>query len=117
MQVIYSGGDFTGSSSGLSGFDTFDLSMPGWFRIAGVALVVVTALGWIFVRSDVGRLLVAIRENEQRCRYFGIATARVKTLLLVGLGGGRGAGGLSPTRPTPTSSRPISATSSSAPNW
>ena len=84
VQLIYSGGNWTGSSSGLSGFDTFDLSMPAWFRIAGVALVVVTALGWIFVRSDFGRLLVAIRENEQRCRYCGIGTARVKTTLLAG---------------------------------
>ena len=84
VQLIYSGGNWTGSSSGLSGFDTFDLSMPAWFRIAGIALVVVTALGWIFVRSDFGRLLVAIRENEQRCRYCGIGTARVKTALLAG---------------------------------
>ncbi len=82
VQVIYSGGNFTGSSSGLSGFDTFDLPMEGWFRIAGAALVVVTALGWLFVRSDFGRLLIAIRENEQRCRYCGIGTARVKTMLL-----------------------------------
>ncbi len=82
VQVIYSGGNFTGSSSGLSGFDTFDVPMEGWFRIAGVALVIVTALGWLFVRSDFGRLLIAIRENEQRCRYCGIGTARVKTMLL-----------------------------------
>ncbi len=82
VQLIYSGGNFTGSSSGLSGFDTFDLSMPAWFQVAGAALIVVTALGWIFVRSDFGRLLVAIRENEQRCRYCGIGTARVKTGLL-----------------------------------
>ena len=84
VQLIYSGGNWTGSSSGLSGFDTFDISMPAWFRIAGIALVVVTLLGWIFVRSDFGRLLVAIRENEQRCRYCGIGTARVKTTLLAG---------------------------------
>ena len=84
VQIIYAGGAFTGSSSGLSGFDTFDLSMPAWFRIAGVALVVVTVLGWIFVRSDFGRLLVAIRENEQRCRYCGVRVAWVKTLLMIG---------------------------------
>ena len=84
VQVIYSGGDFTGSSSGLSNFDTFDISIAGWFRIAGAFLVAVTAAGWLFVRSDFGRLLVAIRENEQRCRYCGIGTVRVKALLLVG---------------------------------
>ncbi len=82
VQLIYSGGNWTGSSSGLSGFDTFDIPMPAWFRIAGIALVIVTLLGWIFVRSDFGRLLVAIRENEQRCRYCGIGTARVKAALL-----------------------------------
>lgn len=82
-QIIYSGGTFTGSSSGLSGFDTFDLSIEGWFWIAGTALVLLTGAAWLFVRSDAGRLLVAIRENEQRCAYLGVATARVKILLLV----------------------------------
>ena len=84
VQVIYAGGDFTGSSSGLSNFDTFDLSTEGWFRLAGASLVVVTLLGWVLVRSDLGRLLVSIRENEQRCAYFGVPTALVKTGLLVG---------------------------------
>ena len=84
VQVIYAGGDFTGSSSGLSNFDTFDLSVEGWFRLAGASLVVVTLLGWVLVRSDLGRLLVSIRENEQRCAYFGVPTALVKTGLLIG---------------------------------
>jgi branched-chain amino acid transport system permease protein len=83
VQVIYAGGDVTGSSSGLSNFDTFDLSTEGWFRLAGVALVAVTALGWVLVRSDLGRMLVAVRENEQRCAYFGVPIALVKTGLLV----------------------------------
>lgn len=84
VQMIYAGGDLTGSSSGISGFPTFDLSMEAWFRLAGCALIATTLLCWILVRSDAGRLLVAIRENEQRCKYLGIATGRVKTLLLVG---------------------------------
>ncbi len=83
VQLIYSGGDFTGSSSGLSGFDTFDIDMSTWFRIAGVTLVLITAAAFVFVRSDYGRLLVAIRENEQRCRYSGIGSPRVKTVLLM----------------------------------
>ena len=82
-QIIFSGGTFTGSSSGLSGFDTIDLEVETWFWIAGAALVMLTATAWIFVRSDAGRLLVAIRENEQRCAYLGIDTALLKTLLLV----------------------------------
>ena len=83
VQLIYSGGDVTGSSSGLSGFDTFDIDMSTWFRITGVTLVLITAVGFVFVRSDYGRLLVAIRENEQRCRYCGIGSARVKAALLM----------------------------------
>ncbi|MGH7118104.1 MAG: ABC transporter permease subunit, partial [Acetobacteraceae bacterium] len=31
VQLLYSGGAFTGSSSGLSGFTTFNLSMDAWF--------------------------------------------------------------------------------------
>ncbi len=82
-QILFSGGTFTGSSSGLSGFDTVDLDLETWFWIAGGALVILTTAAWIFVRSDAGRLLVAIRENEQRCEYLGINTALIKTLLLV----------------------------------
>ena len=82
-QILYSGGNFTGSSSGLSGFDSFDLSLEAWFRIAGAYLVVLTAAAWLFVRSDAGKILVAIRENEQRCEYVGINVSRVKILLLV----------------------------------
>jgi branched-chain amino acid transport system permease protein len=82
-QILYSGGNFTGSSSGLSGFESFDLSIEAWFWIAGVFLVLLTAVAWLFVRSDAGRILVAIRENEQRCEYVGINVSRVKSVLLI----------------------------------
>jgi branched-chain amino acid transport system permease protein len=82
-QILYSGGNFTGSSSGLSGFESFDLSLETWFWIAGSFLVVLTSVAWLFVRSDAGRILVAIRENEQRCEYVGINVSLVKILLLV----------------------------------
>jgi branched-chain amino acid transport system permease protein len=82
-QILYSGGNFTGSSSGLSGFETFDVSLEAWFRIAGVFLIALTAVAWLFVRSDAGRILVAIRENEQRCEYVGINVSRVKIQLMI----------------------------------
>src|SRR5262249_5759918 len=41
------------------------------------------AAAWIFVNSDAGRLLVAMRDNEQRCTYLGIRTSRLKILLMV----------------------------------
>jgi branched-chain amino acid transport system permease protein len=83
-QILYSGGNFTGSSSGLSGFESFDVEMNTWFWIAGAFLVLVTAATWMFVRSEAGRVLVAIRENEARCEYLGINVSRVKILLMVG---------------------------------
>src|SRR5258708_10510824 len=83
VQVLYSGGTFTGSSSGLVGYNTFDLSVEAWFTICCIGLVVLTAAAWFFVNSDFGRLLIAIRENEQRCTYLGINAPRVKILLMV----------------------------------
>jgi branched-chain amino acid transport system permease protein len=82
-QLLYSGGTFTGSSSGLSGFESFDVEMETWFWIAGAFLVGVTAAAWMLVRSDAGRVLVAIRENEARCDYLGINVSRIKIALLV----------------------------------
>ena len=85
-QLLYSGGSFTGSSSGLAGFESFDLSLEAWFRITAGFLLVTTAGAWVFVRSDAGRILEAIRDNEQRCAYLGINVSRVKILLMVACG-------------------------------
>ena len=62
-QIVFAGGRTTGSSSGLSGFPTYYWSMEIWFWIAGTFLVVVMALAWLFVRSDMGRVLVAIKNQ------------------------------------------------------
>ncbi len=82
-QVIFSGGNFTGSSSGLSGFEVPDLSIEAWFRLAGLALVALTGLTWIVLRSDAGRLLVSVRENEVRCRYLGLDPQRLKLIVFI----------------------------------
>jgi branched-chain amino acid transport system permease protein len=82
VQGIYSGGEFTGSSSGLSGFDSFDIPLEAWFFIAGALLILLAVTAWMFVRSDAGRLLVAIRENEARCEYLGINVSRYKARLM-----------------------------------
>lgn len=85
-QLALSGGTWTGSSSGLSGFETFDLSLEAWYMIAAAALSVVSLLAWIVVRSDGGRVLVALRDNESRCAYLGINTSRARIWLLVACG-------------------------------
>ena len=83
VQVLYSGGTFTGSSSGLVGFETFDLEFENWFRLAGLALVAVAVAALIVMRSDTGRLLQALRDNDERCTYLGIDTSRYRIVVLV----------------------------------
>jgi ABC-type branched-subunit amino acid transport system ATPase component/ABC-type branched-subunit amino acid transport system permease subunit len=83
VQLLYAGGSFTGSSSGLVGYETFDISVEAWFWIAGSALVAVTVGGWFLVNSDFGRVLVALRENESRCTYLGISAPRLKIFLMM----------------------------------
>jgi branched-chain amino acid transport system permease protein len=84
-QVILSGGAYTGSSSGLPIPVPF-LSITQWFWISGALLLLVAAAAWVLVASDAGRLLVAIRENEERCRYLGLRTSRVKIRLMAACG-------------------------------
>ncbi|MEI2415892.1 branched-chain amino acid ABC transporter ATP-binding protein/permease [Orrella sp. JC864] len=82
-QLALSGGTFTGSSSGLTGFETFDWSLQAWYMVAAGFLSAVALLAWVVVRSDGGRLLVALRDNEPRCAYLGLNTPRLRIMLLV----------------------------------
>jgi len=93
MQLVYSGGTWTGSSSGLVGYIGLDLSLAGFFRLAGISLVLVTLAALVFVRSDAGRVLTAIRNNETRCAYLGIDTQKVKIILTCVLAGVAGFAG------------------------
>jgi branched-chain amino acid transport system permease protein len=83
VQILYSGGTFTGSSSGLVGFETFDLAFEDWFRLAGLSLIAVAIVALIVMRSDAGRLLTALRDNDARCNYLGIDTSRTRIIVLV----------------------------------
>jgi branched-chain amino acid transport system permease protein len=92
-QLVYSGGTFTGSSSGLVGYDTLPLELEGFFRLAGLLLVAATLAAWIFVRSDAGKVLIAIRDNDIRCAYLGLNTKRIQILLMTVLAGVAGLAG------------------------
>ena len=80
-QLVYSGGLLTGSSSGLVGYDTLPLELEGFFRLSGLVMVAVTLAAWIFVRSDAGKLLVAVRDNDVRCAYLGVSPKRIQIML------------------------------------
>ncbi|MGB3432976.1 ABC transporter permease subunit [Achromobacter sp.] len=85
-QLVLSGGTFTGSSSGLTGYETADLSLETWYVIAAGGLSAVALMAWVAVRSDGGRILVALRDNEARCSYLGLNTAQWRMALLVACG-------------------------------
>lgn len=92
-QVVFSGGQWTGSSSGLVGYGTLPFGLVGFFRLAGICLFVLTVAAWFFVRSDAGKLLVAIRDNEARCAYLGLNPQRLKIALTTVLAGVAGLAG------------------------
>ncbi|HEY0292237.1 MAG TPA: branched-chain amino acid ABC transporter ATP-binding protein/permease [Hansschlegelia sp.] len=92
-QLIYSGGEWTGSSSGLVGFDVLPLELEGFFRLAALVLVAVTLAAWVFVRSDAGRALVAVRDNDARCAYLGLSPKRLQIALTAVLAGVAGLAG------------------------
>ena len=85
-QVILSGGAYTGSSSGLP-IPVPALSIMQWYWISGGLLLLVALVSYVFVSSDTGRILVAIRENEERCRYLGLRTSRLKICLMAACSG------------------------------
>lgn len=92
-QLVFSGGVWTGSSSGLVGYSGLPLGLPGYFRFAGICLIVTTVVALVFTRSDAGKLLIAIRDNEARCAYLGLDPQRLKIVLTTILAGVAGIAG------------------------
>ncbi|MEM0906522.1 MAG: branched-chain amino acid ABC transporter ATP-binding protein/permease [Pseudomonadota bacterium] len=84
VQLIFAGGRTTGSSSGISSFPTYYWAVETYLMLAGGLLIAVTALGVLFVKSDFGRILIAIRENEERAAYLAIPLSRIKGALMMG---------------------------------
>jgi len=92
--------EVTGGENGLGGITrpmlagvSFDSAEPYYALVAGVAFVAVLAL-WRFHRSPLGTVLVAIRENEQRARFVGYPTNRVKLTAFVVSAGLTGLAGM-----------------------
>jgi branched-chain amino acid transport system permease protein len=80
-QIILSGGAYTGSSSGLP-IPVPAFSLTDWYWISGGLLLLVALGAYVLTSSDAGRIMMAIRENEDRCRYLGLRTSRVKIRLM-----------------------------------
>ncbi|MER9076824.1 ATP-binding cassette domain-containing protein [Mesorhizobium sp. M0904] len=80
-QAVLYGGAATGGSNGLSGFTTFSLNNQSWYVIAGIGLLAFGGAALRIVGSDFGLVLRAVRDNEARCRYIGIRTPLIKTVV------------------------------------
>ncbi len=81
--------DVTGGENGLGGITrpqfagvSFESAATYYALVAVIAFIAVFGL-WRFHRSPLGSVLVAIRENEQRARFIGYPTNRVKLTAFV----------------------------------
>ncbi|MFC4529479.1 urea ABC transporter permease subunit UrtC [Sphaerisporangium dianthi] len=77
----------TGGTNGLTNFfDLFgqdlaaDQTQRGLYLVVAAVLGLLYLLAWQLVRSRFGRLLVAIRDGEDRVRFLGYNPATVKTI-------------------------------------
>jgi len=92
--------EFTGGENGLGGIRrplllgvSLESAAAYYALVAGVAMAAVLAL-WRFHRSPLGSVLVAIRENEQRARFIGYPSNRVKLTAFVFSAGLTGLAGM-----------------------
>ncbi len=75
---------FTGGLTGLAGVPSFpwNSDIETYYLLLAILVFVTSALLWL-VESDLGRLLVAVRDNEHRARFLGYATPAVRLLAFV----------------------------------
>ena len=90
--IIIVNSDFTGGMNGLYGFTTPSLGIPGVWEIswydplvayytAMVCSIACLAFSYWLVRSDFGRVLGAIRENEDRAAFLGYNIPKIKLIV------------------------------------
>jgi branched-chain amino acid transport system ATP-binding protein len=84
--IVFRWSSFTGGENGLGGIRRgpllgVDLDNQNIFYVAvSIIVLLVAGLMWRIVNSPFGRVLVAIRENEQRARFAGFPIRRYKLL-------------------------------------
>jgi branched-chain amino acid transport system permease protein len=83
-QSVSYGGALTGGSNGLSGFSTLEMGNRAWYIVASLCLSLGLLGARYFVRSEFGLVLRAMRDHEQRCRFLGLHTPYLKTIVFTG---------------------------------
>ncbi|MFQ5593994.1 MAG: ATP-binding cassette domain-containing protein [Anaerolineae bacterium] len=104
MQTALVWYDVTGGTNGIAGIPSLVLALPDlsphrlgsheMFYLLAAALLGTFYLSRWIVTSPFGKLLMAIRDNEDRTEFFGYDTARYKTLVFAIAGGIAGLAGM-----------------------
>ncbi len=99
FSIVYRWTSFTGGENGLRGITRASLlgfgieSQRRFYYLTAAVVLTVAWLLWRVAHSPLGRVLVAIRENEQRARFLGYPVQRYKLIAftlsaaVTGLGG------------------------------
>jgi branched-chain amino acid transport system ATP-binding protein len=86
FSVVYRWTSFTGGENGLRGVTRASLlglaieNQLRFYYVTAAVVLAVASLLWRVVHSPLGRVLVAIRENEQRARFLGYPVQRYKLI-------------------------------------
>jgi branched-chain amino acid transport system permease protein len=78
---------YTGGFNGLSGYSIVEWTAETWYWAMLALAVVVGGLSWLVMRSDFGRVVVGIRNNENRLKYLGYSTPAIKFGVFVAAAG------------------------------
>ncbi|MCT2537152.1 ATP-binding cassette domain-containing protein [Aquibacillus koreensis] len=72
---------FTGGQNGLSGVPEFPFyGVPLYYFIL-LIFVLVVVVSSILVKSDMGKIIMGVRENEERMQFLGFSTPLVRTMI------------------------------------
>jgi branched-chain amino acid transport system permease protein len=83
--VIFKWTAMTGGDNGIVGIDAPRMlrSLEGAYYFVLVVTAVCLALQWAVIRSPFGRVLVAVRENDERAQFMGVAVNRLRLFAFV----------------------------------
>lgn len=80
-QMVLRVPELTGGKNGLTGFSSFSLSGIPLYFILWASLVLVIFAVYKLTKSDFGKLIVAIRDNEERSKFLGYNTSFAKSMV------------------------------------
>lgn len=86
--VVFKWNAVTGGSDGLpgvprAGLGEFMAGREGYHLLVALVLAAAYLLAWGFVRSPLGRVVAAVRENEQRAEALGHDPRRIRLIVFV----------------------------------